>query len=110
MNYLGWSSSVDGNLFYLGWLDDSGGGVQPTGRYYFDKLGSLGYTGTLQDRHCKYLAGLGYTGQMNDVMKRRLVDLGYSSTVQDGLKEKATAEGFSSVSEMWNIQGMIPKI
>lgn len=76
---------------------------------YYDKLGALGYTGTLPDRQAQYICMPGVPDAMNDCMRKHLNSLGYvGGCVQEMIAAKSRAEGFSSPSEMWIIQGLIP--
>lgn len=84
-------------------------GSVTTSERYFDKLGDLGYTGSLDDRQKAYLRDQGYSGAMSGAVVQHLTSLGYTvQGVNSKLKAKATAEGFSSVNEMMRKQGMIP--
>lgn len=76
---------------------------------YFDKLGELGYSGTLADRQYQYLDSFGLTGATSRRKKDRLLALGYSGgSISKMLKEKTDAEGYKTVSEMMVKTGLIP--
>ncbi len=76
---------------------------------YFDKLGELGYTGTLADRQLKYLGDQGFSGGTAKRKRAHLLSLGYSGgATSKMLKEKTDAEGYVTVSEMMVKTGMIP--
>ena len=83
------------------------GAVPSTGRYY-DRLGDLGFVGTINDRQYAYLKSLGFTGAHNDCMKQHLEALGYVGSMNAKLQQKAQAEGNTSVNDMLHKQGLIP--
>jgi len=90
------------------YYDNSAGGVVLTGPTYYDKLGELGFTGTINDRQAQYICAAGGIDAMNDCMRKHLNSLGYSGDVQEMIAQKSRSEGFTSPSEMWIIQGLIP--
>jgi hypothetical protein len=92
------------NQYYTG---TSGDGVVLTGRY-FDRLGQLGFVGTLDDRQKAYLQSLGFSGSMDDCVKQHLSNLGYTGSKNSCLLQKALIEQSNSISEMMRNQGLIP--
>jgi len=103
-----YSSNYYLTTYYVG---TSGGGSGPifTSDTYYNKLGELGYKGSLADRQFQYLRDLGYTGPQSTRQRDRLRDLGYPGpTASMLLKQKTDAEGFRCISEMMTKTGLIP--
>lgn len=56
----------------------------PNTQRFFDELGALGYTGTIDDRlHAFLAAELGVTGTNNDLLNAYLGSLGYTGSLAD---------------------------
>ena len=102
------SPYYNSNYYSSNYYNNSAGGVILTGPTYFDKLGELGYVGTINDRQAQYICIPGDPDAMNDCMRKHLNSLGYSGNLQEMIAEKSRVEGFNSPTEMWKIQGLIP--
>ena len=92
--------------YYVG---TGGGPITPTSDNYFDRLGELGFTGSLSVRQFDYLTNQGVSGATSKRKFEHLRNLGYTGrTVSEMLKQKTEAEGFITVGEMMYKTGLIP--
>lgn len=100
-------ASAWGSSWGNSWGNSWGSVSSVEGDNYYDRLGSLGYKGSLMDRQMAYLGDLGYQGANSKRSIERLKGLGYTGSITNMMKQKSVAEGFDSVGQMMVKTGLI---